>query len=286
MARSEDKIARDARQKDERGFTLLIALWAIAFLGIVAVAMSGDLLALRTSEAREEQAFRRDVAGRSALEITVARLWTKRLSGPDLVGFELVAVGDETFSVRVREEIGKLDLNTAPVPTLRRYLVQRDVEPDLASELAAQIDDWRDADDLVGVNGAEAPQYRVMGIETPPGNRPFERLEEVLQVPAMTVELFQQLRPGLTIYSGASAPDATVASPLATDGEGESEPIRQLLPTSPFGRAFEVSVAPSADAVSPPWAATYVIRLLDDPERPYEVLDFDPLAIGLMRQGL
>lgn len=277
MARSEDKIARDARQKDERGFTLLIALWAIAFLGIVAVAMSSDLLALRMSEAQGEQAFRRDLAARSALEITVARLWTKRLSGPDLDGFERATVGGENYSVLVREEIGKLDLNAAPVPTLRDYFVQRDIDPNIASELAAQIDDWRDADDLVGVNGAEAAQYSLMGLDTAPGNRPFERVEEVLQVPAMTPELFRRLEPGLTIYSGASAPDATVAHPPATEGEEDASPFRQLLPTSPFGRAFEITISPAASPAEVAWTATYVVRLLDDAARPYEVLNLDTL---------
>jgi general secretion pathway protein K len=71
--------------------------------------------------------------------------------------------------------------------------------------------DWRDADEVERVNGAEFEAYEAAGLEIGPANRPFMMIDELLQVLGMSFDLYQKIEPGITVFSRAAMPDAAYA---------------------------------------------------------------------------
>lgn len=125
------------------------------------------------------------------------------------------------IEVRVTDERGKLDINTAQEDTLFNLLVNNGLSPSDAELLAAAILDWRDPDDLERVNGAELDAYEGAGLAVGPANRAFMMKAELLQVLGMPYELYRRIEPGITVYSKASIPDlgfAPAEALLAIEG--------------------------------------------------------------------
>lgn len=115
------------------------------------------------------------------------------------------------LEVSAVDERGKVDINTTDEFTMANMLMGNGMELEQAEILAAAIMDWRDADELERVNGAEWDVYDAAGLAVGPGNRPFMMTEELLQVIGMPYELFRQLEPGLTVFSGSAEPDPAFA---------------------------------------------------------------------------
>jgi general secretion pathway protein K len=118
---------------------------------------------------------------------------------------------DMILEVRVTDERGKLDINSASEPELVQLFTNNDVEPEDAEYLAAAVADWVDKDEMERPNGAEEPTYLGNGYSVGPGNRNFIIVEELLQVIGMSWELFRKMEPGLTVYSESGKPDPAFA---------------------------------------------------------------------------
>jgi general secretion pathway protein K len=118
---------------------------------------------------------------------------------------------DMRLELKVTDERGKLDINSADEMTLQHLFSGHGLELDQAEYLAAAVHDWIDEDEMERANGAEADTYISNGLGVGPGNRPFVMVEELLQVMGMSWELFQKLEPGLTVHSQANQPDPAFA---------------------------------------------------------------------------
>ena len=118
---------------------------------------------------------------------------------------------DMRLELRITDERGKLDINSASELTLQQFFSGNGMEPDQAEYVAAAVHDWIDADDIERANGAEAETYISYGLGVGPGNRRFVMVEELLQVLGMSWESYQILEPGLTVYSEANEPDPAYA---------------------------------------------------------------------------
>jgi general secretion pathway protein K len=118
---------------------------------------------------------------------------------------------DATLEIKVTDERGKVDLNTATVDTLVHLFGGHGLDEQSAEYLAAAIEDWRDEDDIERENGAEKPTYSSYGYPMGPGNRPFVITEEVLQVLGMSWDLFLVIEPGITVFSPSQSPDPAFA---------------------------------------------------------------------------
>ncbi|MFA0750571.1 MAG: hypothetical protein SLRJCFUN_000974 [Candidatus Fervidibacter sp.] len=109
---------------------------------------------------------------------------------------------DGQFIVRITDETGKLNLNTADRATLVAFFTQVTGDGALAEELADSILDWRDSDDNPNPQGAESDYYLRLPQPYRAKNAPFDSPYELLLVKGMTRELFygdpQQGTPPLT----------------------------------------------------------------------------------------
>jgi general secretion pathway protein K len=149
------------------------------------------------------------------------------------LGFEL---GDGVYSYSIRDEDGLFQINRADREGLVQLLdvlgVQIGTERD---EIVDAILDWRDLDDLRGLNGAEDEFYNNLEIPYSTRGARFETLEELLMVRGITPELFygDDSQPGLrdlvTVWGNQRTPNRfTAPYPVlaATRGEIEADQMR------------------------------------------------------------
>lgn len=185
---------------------LMLVLWLIALLaalvGAFALTARVEALQGRTLSAGGRAA---EIA-RAGLEYALVRVadsdpvlhWR-----PDGRPYRWRFDGAE-LEIRIVDETGKVDLNTADVALLIALLRHAGVEPAQAARLAAAIADWRDTDPLTQPSGgAEDPDYAAAGLAYGAKDAPFETVAEVEQVLGMTPEIYARLESSLTVFTGA-----------------------------------------------------------------------------------
>lgn len=184
------------RPKTERGFVLVIVLWAAA--GLVTLALLfGESMMLEYHAAdnvlagvQAEQA----IEGAARYALAVLTDWEEPGEVPGTSDYlnQGVEVGDALVWFLGRDtaarttlrtttyqpayglidECSKLNLNTATADMLK-------VLPRMTDELAAAIVDWRDEDEEVSENGAESSAYMLRAPSYECKNAPFETEEEL-----------------------------------------------------------------------------------------------------------
>jgi general secretion pathway protein K len=185
------------------GVALVIVMWAAVILAVIASSFIAErraetlVVANSISGARAEAAANAGVhrALHDLYRGAVPDVW-KRDGTPHEWAFEGVPV-----RVVIRDESAKIDINTASDPLLRGLLVSLGLRDDEAAALQDAILDWRDADSLKRVNGAEEGDYAAAGLTHKPGNAPFQAIEELQLVLGMRPDLYRRLAPLITVYS-------------------------------------------------------------------------------------
>ncbi len=89
---------------------------------------------------------------------------------------------DSEFDYGLTDEAGKINLNSASLEMLLKL-------PNMTSELAASIIDWRDEDSDVTTGGAEDEYYLLLSEPYNCKNAPFETVDEILLVKGASEEL-------------------------------------------------------------------------------------------------
>ena len=114
--------------------------------------------------------------------------------------------------IRVRDETGKIDLNIVGADILAGLFRELGADADRARSLAAHVVDFRDSDGDPRPAGGERRAYTRAGLPYGPKNSPFESVAELAQVMGITHRMVRELRPHVTVVSGAPAVDPRVAS--------------------------------------------------------------------------
>jgi general secretion pathway protein K len=70
---------------------------------------------------------------------------------------------DVRLEIKVTDERGKLDVNSANETTLQQLFIGHEMEQEQAIYLAAAMQDWVDSDDIERMNGAELQTYEGNG---------------------------------------------------------------------------------------------------------------------------
>lgn len=198
----------------QRGIALILVLWVIALLTVIAgsfaysthtgvmqvnyLVSASKLRALADAgihRALFEVADDGDNGERWKVNGKVNRF---RLDGMDI-------------AVTMRDESAKIDLNTASDVLLTGLLRSIGLGDDAVNQLLDAILDWRDADDLPRSQGAEREQYEALGLQYHPANRAFRNLEELRLVMGVTAQIYARLEPALTVLSGQTGINSTLA---------------------------------------------------------------------------
>ena len=277
-----------AARNAERGSVAILALWGAALIGILLLAAGfssrSELLIARNTLALT----RARLAAEAGTQLGLVRL-LRRHRDPAVMFDGTPAVwrdGGATVRIAIADEAGKLDINEAPAALLTGLLVAVGEPRDSALLLACNIVDRRGGVDPACPEGAG-------------GNRPhrFAAPEELAQLPGFGDALYNRIADCVTVATGASAIDPSVAPRavlLALPGASESlvdsylarratwhslagtDDLLKELPASPYlmaspRRDFTISaMATTADGAR--FRADLEIRLGELASQPYRVL--------------
>jgi general secretion pathway protein K len=205
-----------------RGLALISVLWITGLLAVMAASFaSSTRTEARLAHNQEENAKAEALADagvhRAAFGLLNLDLETAWRADRTVYGF---ALGEGEVQVQIEDEDGKIDLNGAPLELLAGLFLALGLPEPQAQAMADRIGDFRDPDDQPEPLGAEDPAYLDSGLARGAADRPFGAESELLHVLGMTRELYEQLRPNVTVHSGADGIDPTRAPP----------PVLQALP--------------------------------------------------------
>ncbi len=213
----------------QQGAALLLVMWLILLLsGLVA----GYAMAARI-ESMQGNGLARSVAAREAARAGVEYAVSRLLDADPQQRWEAdgrdyrFEFDGAQLEVSVRDESGKIDLNSAPLDLLAGLFRSVGEPGESATRLAGAVVDWRDEDSLTQVSGgAEDSNYAAAGLGWGAKDAPFESVAELEQVLDMRPALFHSVARYLTIYSGAERPNAAFADGPVLQAMGVERPQR------------------------------------------------------------
>jgi len=264
------------RRPDEAGIALVVTLLALVLITTLVweifhtgarAAQSGaygrdSIRAVLLAEAGVQASkviFREDAKNNDFDSLT--DIWA--LSQPP---YEL---GDGTISLTIEDEERKININNLIMPqgkapndqnvaVFRRLLEILAIDPSVADAVL----DWLDNDESPRVGGAESSYYLALPNPYKSKNDLFDTVEELRLVRGVTPEVFDKLRPFVTVYSSGrvninTAPKEILMALSAGQGEtnlGEiDEKTADAIITSRQDKPFRSSATLKSDlaAVSP-----------------------------------
>ena len=201
------------RLGSSRGIALISVLWITGLLAVIAASFASstrtearltrNLVANAKAEALADGGVHRAVLG--LLDPDPATVWRA-----DRTVYAL-ALGEGEVQIEIEDEDGKVDLNGAPPELLAGLLGALGLEAGEAEAFAARIADYRDEDSEAEPLGAEDPDYLDAGRTAGAADRPFATESELLNVLGVSQVLYEEVRPYVTVYSGAEGVDPTRA---------------------------------------------------------------------------
>ena len=199
---------------DERGSALLIVLWLLVLVSAIAVSMSGSTrvesrLAFNLVEEARARYLAQAGVNHAILTLLDPRALRQRVMDGSTA--RLLDMFGATVRLRVRDECGKVDLNTAWGGLVEGLL--RGQGDDRALDQAQAILDWRDPDKVRRPRGAEDKDYAKDGLPYGARDGLFETIEELQQVRGISQGLYQRLAPDITVDCLAAGIDPLAASP-------------------------------------------------------------------------
>ena len=291
---------RPAQHRAQSGIALVLVLWMLALLTVIAgslvfssrteVLMAGNLASLAQAEAMADAGVYKAIH-----ELARPQTDLQRWKGDGLT--HLWNFQGTTLRVKILDESAKVDLNAAPTVLLKGLFRTLGVAESDADALADAVADWRDADDLRNLHGAEKADYAAAGRHYGPANAPFETIDELRQVLGMSDDLFRKLELLVTVHSRqpginvAVAPrEVLLALPGATPEQVDAflEQRRILLdqglpaPAVPGVQGLSAGAIVSAFSIqveavlgdNARFFRAAVVRLTGNPREPVAILDW------------
>jgi general secretion pathway protein K len=271
----------------ERGSIAILALWGVTLvfmlLAPVAFATRGELQITRNALA----ASRARLAAEAGTQLGLLRLLRQHESRTVAVDGrpEAWQQGSTKVAIAISDEAGKIDLNVAPL--------------ELLVGLFEAVGEPRETAELLGCNVLDRRGDSGTGCPEPDGSQPGRRFvlpEELAELPGIDDRLYERVADCVTVATGASAIDPTVASrtvlmaiPGATDGlvdaflesratlrDFGAEEANLLPSATPFvmaspGRDFTIA-ATATTSEGARYRAELQVRLTGRAAQPYQVV--------------
>ncbi len=197
---------------NSKGVALIMVLWVIAVLSLIVLEFS---FAMRT-EVNVSRHYKEEVQLHAYAEGGIHRAIAELINKNDpkiqqmrkamITALEeippekrewitdgrpyVVSYDQGSCEIRVVGEAGKVNINTASDPTLRKIVGQFGLEGEARDVVVDSILDWIDADDFTRINGAENDYYRSLKEPYNCKSAPMDSIEELLLVRGVTRDLF------------------------------------------------------------------------------------------------
>ena len=187
----------------QRGVALIAVLWITAFLAVISSSVvyqsrSGLLITKNRIDLLKVKQ-----AAESAILLRLADI-ANTPTGNNIFhanNFKDGLFDDINVEVILNDESGKVDLNIAPPSLLQSLLIELGLEDSQSANIANAIVDWRDEDNFTRPGGAEDPEYAASGYGYGSKDREFRRIEELNLVYGISPNLFEALKPHVTVYT-------------------------------------------------------------------------------------
>ncbi|NWF51614.1 MAG: general secretion pathway protein GspK [Nitrospirae bacterium] len=188
----------------QKGIALLMILWIMTILMVIAMSFSSMTKTETYSTLSFKEGAEKRFLAEAGIERAIMELFYRIQNIGMMVTFEgselwkidgtlyKGQLGDGNYSVRIMDESGKIDINIitdANSDILRNLLKNLEIPEDDANTIVDCILDWKDADDLLHLNGAEDDYYMSLPNPYKTKNANFDTLEELLLVKGITQEI-------------------------------------------------------------------------------------------------
>lgn len=196
-----------SRRRDNTGSILILALWALFFLGALAVVISAYIRPHLSVAGTLRDRAKTYYIAKAGVEIAILEMANDETDSYDTLkdswstneNFSReIELGDGTFTIHgLVDEERKININRSPYAVLKNFLmIAGETTSQQANIIADSIIDWRDEDEKSRPNGAESGYYSEYGCKN--GN--FQVLEELLLVRGMDYGIFNRIRDRITVY--------------------------------------------------------------------------------------
>jgi general secretion pathway protein K len=225
----------------EKGFALLVVLWAIVFLSVLAVALFDAVRVESQTTLYRKESTQAYALARGAVDAAIFQLAyppPAEQEGPQFWQWQpgqrdnTLSFGGGKVELRIVNASGLVDLDRASSEQFARLFRARGLEPEKAQALADSIVEWRSPAESELAIQVFSPSAQPGDEPVAPFHRPFRSVEEVLNVPGMSREIFYgtaefndegkiQARFGvgqdLTVFSGSNQINVNYASEPALE---------------------------------------------------------------------
>jgi general secretion pathway protein K len=215
--------------RNERGFALLSVMLVLALLAVVVTEFSmsarlessmirsyrDGVLATHLAEGAIQQALR-EILGPGtvvALDDDGSLSFYRTLdTGTGSTGTastkvarlprQRVPLGSGEFSYRISDEEARINVNTAGPDRIERLLLAAGLDKQTRDTINDSLQDWKDADDLRRINGAESEEYLKQPVPYRARNGALQDAAELLQIHGVTRDIYRgvQDHPGLADF--------------------------------------------------------------------------------------
>jgi len=234
----------DKHLASDRGLALLMVLWVLAVLSVIVLSFAFMARTEINSTISFRDGMEKKFLAEAGIERGVMELYYRSANKNQIStteGNEIVRIdgrqydgelGDSSYLFSIADESGKININTltdANGIILNNLIVNLGIPGETANTIVDSTLDWKDADNLHRLHGAEDTYYESLPVPYKAKNDKFDTLEELLLVKGVTPEiLFGSVnRPGLvnflTVYSkgpsinlNAAAKEVILALPNMT----------------------------------------------------------------------
>jgi general secretion pathway protein K len=207
----------------QQGIVLVLVLWALVLLTVIVSAVSSSVhtettlahyqLEQTRLRAQADAAFL--YAAARAFDPDSERRWLMDGS-PHHWQFDGVEM-----SIRLQADETRVDLNFASAQQLHDLLEEQGLEPEQIDAVVDALIDWRDADNLHRLHGAEDPDYAAAGLPYGAKDAPYASVDEIGLVLGVSAKLKTKLMPYLTVSGLGSVAGAGGVTVGGTGGDDQ-----------------------------------------------------------------
>lgn len=231
----------------ESGVALIIVLWVMALLIVISLSFS----VMARTEVFSTVTFKEQMINKYLAEAGMQRAIMEIFYRNANKNNQITFAGEEVYhtdgkfyygemsngyyKISINDESGKININTLNDSSgiiLDNLLVNSGVEKETVDTIVDSILDWKDADNLTRLHGAEDDYYMSLPNPYKAKNANFDNMEELLFVKGVTPEILygNEEKPGLinfiTLHSNTStinintaAPEVLKAIPFMSDAD-------------------------------------------------------------------
>lgn len=262
----------------QSGIALIMVLWLLVLMTVIASSHSRNIrtetrLASNHIESGKARGLAEAGTYHAIMEMLVSDSRDRWPANGSLHQIQF-DYGEATISVR--DARGLIDINKVRPAVLDKVLAGAGIED--RNQRLALVDatlDWRDADNIKHLHGAEDDDYRNAGLRWAARDSAFTSVEEFRYILGMTNQLFEKLVPYLTVHSDQASIKLDVAPSWLVNALSETRN------TSPSAKA-SVSGGSSTYHISV-WAITTagtkasldtVVHIAARAKEPYKILSW------------